>query len=107
MTYVDWAGFELSDICRAIGIIGFLTYVGNYTCLSLRVFSSDQIIYFALNIAAATMVLISLTQDFNLPSALIQGFWVILGLAAILTRSRQRRSSDVVSLRRKEAEAQR
>ena len=91
MTYFAWLDYEYADFCRAIGVLGFLTYVFNYFALSFRILSSEHIRFFALNISAATMVLISLTQDFNLASVLIQSFWIVIGSLAIVIRLRQRR----------------
>ena len=81
-----------ADLLRFLGVIGFLLYVANYTMLSLRILHSDSITYFAINIAAAALVLLSLTQDFNLASAMIQTFWIVLGIPAILLRMGRRRS---------------
>ena len=90
MTQFDFIGYALPDICRSIGLLGFVTYVANYACLSLRVFTSEHITYFSLNIVAATCVLVSLTQDFNLASALIQSFWIVMGGVAVALRIRKR-----------------
>ena len=90
MTTLADLGYETADLCRAIGVLGFLTYVANYSALSLRVLTSEDVTYFTLNIAAASMVMISLTQEFNLASALIQGFWIIIGAVAIGLRLRRR-----------------
>lgn len=84
-----------ADVLRMLGVIGFLGYVSLYTCLSLRVLHSDSIAYFAGNICAASLVLISLTQDFNLASAMIQCFWIAMGIPAIILRLRRRRSDRI------------
>ena len=76
-------GIGQIDGFQLLGLFGFFTYVTSYTCLSFRILSSESISYFALNTTAATLVMISLTRDFNLASALIQGFWIVLGVAAI------------------------
>ena len=82
-------GYDFAEICRAAGIFGFVTYVLNYVALSLRLVTSESTLYFALNITAASLVLVSLSQDFNLASALIQGFWILIGSVAILVRWRR------------------
>ncbi len=83
-------GSALPEICRAIGVLGFLIYVANYTCLSLNIYSSEHATFFSLNILGAACVLISLTQDFNLASALIQSFWILIGGVAVALRVRRR-----------------
>ncbi len=86
-----------ADVIRFLGVLGFLGYVGLYSCLSLRILHSDSILYFAGNIAAASLVLISLTQDFNLAAAMIQVFWIAMGIPAILLRLRRRRSDRIAA----------
>ncbi|MCG6904026.1 MAG: hypothetical protein LJE68_15235, partial [Rhodobacter sp.] len=61
-------------------------YVLNYTLLTFHRLNSRDTCYFALNLAAASMVLVGLTASFNLASALIQSFWVVISLTAILLR---------------------
>ncbi len=84
-----------ADVLRLLGVLGFFSYVAMYTCLSLRILNSESILYFAGNIVAASLVLISLTQDFNLASALIQIFWIAIGIPAIVLRLAKRRSDKV------------
>lgn len=88
-TIVLW-DYAYEDVVRAIGVLGFMTYVMNYLLLSLNVLSSSQIRFFALNILAAALVLVSLTEEFNLASALIQCFWILIGALAVLLRLRSR-----------------
>ncbi len=86
MTY-----FILSNtMVELIGVGGFFLYVANYTMLTLRILTGDCLLYFALNVAAASMVLIGLSASFNLASALIQTFWVVMSLIGIAMRLRRR-----------------
>ncbi len=83
--------FALSDIPdltlhQWIGLLGFSIYVTNYCCLSFRILSSESALFFAINTTAASLVLVSLTRDFNLASALIQIFWISIGTCAIALR---------------------
>lgn len=71
---------------QALGIIGFGFYVIGYLMLTLRFLRSESIAFFALNAAAAGLVLISLTAAFNLASALIQAFWIAISLLGIAIR---------------------
>jgi hypothetical protein len=68
---------------ETIGVIGFFLYVLAYTLLTLRVLQGDSVKYFALNLLAAMCVLIGLMASFNLASALIQLFWVVMSLVGI------------------------
>lgn len=66
-----------------IGLLGFGIYVLAYTLLTLSVVTSAQTSYFAMNLCAATCVLVGLSASFNLAAALIQVFWVAVSLVAI------------------------
>jgi len=78
------------DLSTACGVFGFVLYLTNYTMVTFRVIDSQGIAFFVINIAGASLVLISLAQNFNLGSALIQGFWICLGVIAIVIRLRTR-----------------
>ena len=74
----------------SIGVCGFLLYVVNYTLITMGWVSSDSVHYFCINFLAAAFVLIGLSSDFNLASALIQSFFIamsILGIAIRLLRT--------------------
>ena len=70
-------------LIECIGVLGFGLYVTAYTLLTLRILPGNSPRYFALNLLAASCVLIGLTASFNLASALIQLFWVCMSLLGI------------------------
>lgn len=78
----------LSDhfLFEFIGVLGFGLYVLNYMLLTLRVLDGHGILYFVLNAAAASMVLVGLMASFNLASVLIQVFWIVISIVAISMR---------------------
>jgi len=71
---------------ETIGVFGFVLYVLNYSLLTFQKINSAAPIYFALNLCAASCVLVGLLVSFNLASALIQLFWVAISLTAIALR---------------------
>ena len=73
-------------IFEIIGIIGFALYVLNYMLLTLRYLNGHNLSYFVLNLAAAAFVLVGLIGSFNLASALIQVFWVVISFVGIILR---------------------
>lgn len=84
MTFIDSiASPVLIDL---IGISGFVLYVLNYTLLTFRVLDTQHVAYFALNLTAASFVLIGLSASFNLASAMIQMFWICISIIAIALR---------------------
>jgi hypothetical protein len=74
-----------------VGILGCAFYILNYTTVAIRRFYGESLTYFSVNIAAASMVLLSLTRDFNLASVVIQVFWIGASVTAIAIRLRRRR----------------
>ncbi len=86
MTYFELAGLDTQTTCRAIGLIGFATYVAGFFCLSTGRLDSSRPLYFALVLFASTCVMISLFADFNMSAALIQGFYIVMSLGALLIR---------------------
>ena len=75
-------------IFEAIGIAGFALYVLNYGLLTFKQVTSESKCYFMLNMIAASCVLIGLIHSFNLTSALIQMFWIVISCVAIIIRLR-------------------
>ena len=70
-------------IFEGIGVVGFCLYVLNYTLLTMRILTGNSVHFFAINLTAALCVLIGLTVSFNLASALIQSFWIVMSLVGI------------------------
>ncbi len=73
-------------VFELIGVFGFVLYVANYSLLSFGLVSSDSARYFILNFWAASFVLVGLSVNFNLPSALIQLFWIAISTVGIASR---------------------
>jgi hypothetical protein len=83
---MDYLNITATEAYRLVGIVGFLAYVMTYAALSFRWVTGECTIYFAGNTIAASLVLISLMHDFNMASALIQVFWICIGVGAIWLR---------------------
>ncbi|WP_299424682.1 hypothetical protein [uncultured Shimia sp.] len=77
-------------VSTACGVLGFCLYLTNYTLITFRILSSQDIPFFVINIFGAGLVLVSLVQDFNLGSFMIQVFWICLGVIAIVVRVKSR-----------------
>ena len=78
----------LSDLgpAQLIGVVGFLLYLLSFGSVQLGWLDVNSLAYSLANILAASLVAISLTVDFNLSAALIQGSWIILGVAGLALR---------------------
>lgn len=89
-SFIDFYGPTFFD---AIGVAGFGLYVLNYTMLTFHRVKSESMSYFAVNGSAAVMVLIGLTNAFNLAAAMIQIFFICISGVAIILRLRERRAT--------------
>ncbi len=77
-----------------VGLIGVLIYVGTYLLLQLGLMAGQSYLFAGLNILAASLVLISLGQSFNLSAVFLEVAWIAislvgmarLGLAALTVR---------------------
>jgi len=82
------------QIFELIGVAGIVFYILAYTLLQLGIIIGQCYTYTLLNLVAALLVLVSLTQQFNLAVALLQVSWVVISIVGIfrlrLTR-RQRK----------------
>lgn len=74
------------SLFEAIGVAGFILYVANYALLTFQHITSQSKTFFVINMFAASFVLIGLIQSFNLASALIQCFWIVISITAIVLR---------------------
>jgi len=82
------------QLLELVGIVGFVFYMLAYGLLQLGKISSQCYSFTLINMLAAFLVLISLTNQFNLASALIQVSWIaisIVGVFRIWSTGRRRK----------------
>lgn len=79
---------ELS-VFDVFGLLGFVAYLGGFAALQFGVLDGNGKTYAWVNVLAASMVLISLYDAFNLASLLIQVSWIIIGYIGIVRQGRQ------------------
>ncbi|MEL6642215.1 MAG: hypothetical protein AAFP98_13060 [Pseudomonadota bacterium] len=80
---------DSDQLCRVAGLFGFAFYMASFAALQFKIIDGHGLTYSLLNVLAASLVLVSLTAEFNLASALIQVSWIIIGCAGVLLRVRQ------------------
>lgn len=88
------ANISWSDL---LGLIGVALYIGAYFALQVGLIRGQGYLYAALNTAAACCVLLSLTQEFNLSSAIIQVVYIaisVVGMARFYLLTHRIRFSD-------------
>lgn len=69
---------------EATGLIGVALYLGSYAALQFHLIDCKGILYPILNFLAASCVLISLFESFNMSSAIIQISWITISSIGIL-----------------------
>ena len=77
----------LHDIAGAVGV--FLI-VGTYLFLQTGRIVASEIKYSVLNALGASLVLVSLSFDFNLSAALVEGFWLAISVYGMVRAWRER-----------------
>ncbi len=77
------------SVFQIIGLIGFVAYIGSFAALQTKRLDGNGAAYCLLNILAAALVLVSLAEDFNLASILIQVSWIGIGVVGIFWKVRE------------------
>lgn len=86
--------FQIHDLAGAIGV--FLI-IGAYFLLQARRMSGTGLAFPALNAIGAALILVSLSQQFNLSAFLVEVFWLLIslfGVARWLVEHRRRPSAE-------------
>ena len=89
----DWT-FGLSD---AVGFVGVALLIGTYAALQVGKLASNDPWYSGLNGLAAVLITVSLLEDFNAASFVIEIFWFAIsayGLWRALRSRRRRRAGQ-------------
>ena len=66
-----------------LGTLGVAIIVLTYILLQTERVRSDQLAYSLMNAIGAALILISLYFDFNLPSVVVEVFWLLISLFGI------------------------
>ena len=69
---------------HTIGLMGFALYMASYFLLQIGRIDGNGLVYCVLNLAAASFVLVSLTQHYNFPSLLIQMSWIAISAVGVV-----------------------
>lgn len=78
-----------------IGTIGVACIILMYFLLQLGRIRSDQLNFPLWNGIGASLILISLTFEFNLSAFLIEFFWLLISIFGVVTFARRRRLSQM------------
>ena len=79
---------------EAAGLLGVAFYLGSYAALQMRMIGAEGYSYPLFNFMAASLVLISLFESFNMPSLIIQISWITISLYGMITLLMRSRSDE-------------
>ena len=77
---------EAMTYIQMIGLAGFVGYMAGFAGLQFGIIDGNGKAYSVINIVSATLVLVSLAEQFNLASAMIQISWIIIGIVGLTLR---------------------
>lgn len=66
-----------------VGTLGVAVIILTYVLLQTGKLRSEQLLYSLLNAAGAALILVSLCFTFNLPSFVVEFFWLLISLYGI------------------------
>ena len=82
---------EMTLLLRWTGFVGVILYLAAYFGVQTGRMSPAGWVYPWINIAAASLVLLSMAADWNPASAVMNGVWIAIGLGHVSLRVAQRR----------------
>lgn len=74
---------DAAELAGATGLVGVAFYLGSYAALQAGLIRGSGYLYAVLNLIAAALVLVSLTAEFNLSSAIIQISWILISVVGM------------------------
>ena len=77
-------------VANIIGIIGSVLFMGGFIYAN-RVEQIDKLLFNAINLAGAILLLISLSVHFNLAAVILETAWGLIALSGIIKALRERR----------------
>lgn len=77
------SAISYESFANVMGFIGVAIYIAAYTSLQMGILRGATYTYALINMTAASCVLLSLTQNFNMSSATIQICWIVISIFGI------------------------
>ncbi|MEL6607933.1 MAG: hypothetical protein AAFO93_03385 [Pseudomonadota bacterium] len=78
-------------IADIIGVLGTVFIVAAYFASQVGYMSSQDLAFPVVNLIGACLILYSLMFSWNLPSVLMEGFWIVISIIGIVGHYRRRR----------------
>ena len=71
-----------------VGSAGVLLILCAYFALQAEKLAAHSLAYLWMNLSGATLVIVSLTQEFNLSAFVVEAFWVLISIMGLIRRGR-------------------
>ncbi len=84
---------SFADLANIVGLIGVALVVASYFLLQIGRLRVEDLGYSATNAIASVLVLTSLAAHWNLSSAVIEGFWLVISLYGCLKWAAKKRAA--------------
>jgi hypothetical protein len=81
-------------LADAIGICGSILFIGAFVYAN-RAKDMDKLVFNAVNLVGAILLLISLAVHFNLAAFILEAAWAVIALAGLVSAIRVRRGPGV------------
>ncbi len=81
---------DLDTVVSTVGLVGSAMVIVAYFSNQQGWMSSSGLRYSLANLVGASLILFSLTQTWNLPAAVMEGFWAAISLNGIVRWMRAR-----------------
>ncbi len=78
---------ESFSLMQAIGLLGVTGYMSCFASLQLGLIDGNGRFFAMMSVINASLVLVSLMEQFNLPAAIIQISWITFGLIGLTLKT--------------------
>jgi hypothetical protein len=75
------------SIPDSVGLVGVILILGAYAAATTGRLDPERTLSLLLNAIGSGLILVSLTQRFNLSAAIVEGAWCFIALAGLLRRA--------------------
>lgn len=78
---------EIPSFMQAIGLLGVTGYISCFASLQLGLIDGNGRFFAMMSVFNASLVLVSLMEQFNLPAVIIQFSWITFGLIGLTLKT--------------------
>ncbi len=84
----------METAANIVGLLGVSLVVFAYFLISTEKLSGRDAAYHGLNFVGASLIMLSLMVNWNLPSVMIEGIWIAISFYGLIMALRRKHRSD-------------